>query len=307
MGVKKKKIEFYKVLIKDFEGNDSALKFDDIVSSKDIVGKEIFIKGKDLELKIYKNNKNVIIGHIETSRNNNVPPKKNKKAKKLSKLGLNSDEGLAYGNVFLYDKKREILLYEVNKFGCYLDHFISFIYLALKDAKSELFKKFRIKLEVVLTSNEYYRIVNMNFHKSIEVQVAQPHRIIDDLKHKNGALYNVCNSGNEFNSSRLSAKFEVQGKKKSKGLSSKTVRELMDDISRLLKTKSSENIQKVIIAGYENDIKKLQKIDLIANRYIKYIEIDEPRESGDLLEGQRNSEIKKLHKNSINDLDSIFG
>lgn len=307
MALKKRKVEFYKVFIKSLNGEkDSDTTFEEIITSKDVVGQEVYVKGKDLEIKIYKNDKDIIVGLIETSRNNNVPPKKNKKARKLSKLGLNIDEGLAYGNVFLYDKKRKILLYEINKFGCYLDHFVTYIYSALKATKSDLYKKFRIKLEVVLTANEYRRILNMDFHKAIEVQIAQPKAIIKDLKHKNGALYNVCESASDLESSRLSAKFEVEGRRKTKGLSTKTVKEVMRDISNLLKTKSSEKVQKVIVSGYENDVKKIQKIDLIANRYLKHITLDEPRENLDLLERQRSKEIKDLHKNCITDLDSIF-
>jgi hypothetical protein len=304
MSFKKKKVEFYKVVLKTLDDKKSDLKFDEILSHKEVLSKEVYIKGKELELKIFANNDDYLVGILETSRNNNLPPKKSRKAKTLSKLGLNIDEGLAYGNVFLYDKKRNILMYEVNKFGCYLDHFISFIYLALKESK--LFKKFKIKLEVVLATDEYNRIVNMNFHKSVEVQIANPDKMMDEFKHKNGALFNVCDSGKQMNSSRVFAKFEVEAKKNKQGLTTKTVREVINDVTSILQRKSGENIQKVIVTGYENDIEKLQKIDLIADRYIKEISLDEPRENSNLLEKQRTDEIVKLHKDCLNDLDKIF-
>ena len=176
MAVRKKKIEFYKVILKTLDDKKSDIKLDVILTSEELLNKQVYLKGKDLELKVFANNEDYLVGIIETSRNNNLPPKKSKKAKTLSKLGLNSDEGLAYGNVFLFDKKRNILMYEVNKFRCYLDHFISFIFTALKD--TTLFKKFKIKLEVVLTSAEYNRIVNMNFHKSVEIQIANPEKMM---------------------------------------------------------------------------------------------------------------------------------
>lgn len=196
-------------------------------------------------------------------------------------------------------------MYEVNKFGCYLDHFISFIYSALKD--TTLFKKFKIKLEVVLTSDEYNRIVNMNFHKSVEIQIANPEKMMTEFKHKNGAVYHVCESANKFNSSRVFAKFEVEAKKTTKGLTTKTVKEVLKEVTSLLQGRSAENIQKVIVTGYENDIEKLQKIDLIADRYIREIALDEPRENNDLLEKQRTDAILSLHKGCLNDLDAIFG
>jgi hypothetical protein len=304
MPIRKKKVEFYKVILKTLEDKACDIKLDEILSSKEVLNKEINLKGKDLELKIFANNEDYLVGIIETSRNNNLPPKKSKRAKTLSKLGLNIDEGLAYGNVFLFDKKRNILMYEVNKFGCYLDHFISFLYLALKETSS--FRTFKIKLEVVLTSDEYNRIVNMNFHKSIEIQIANPDKMMEEFDHKNGAIYNVCESANDLNSSRVFAKFEVEAKKTKKGLTTKTVREVLNEVTSLLQGRSAENIKKVVVTGYENDIEKLQRIDLIADRYIKEISLDEPRESKDLLEKQRTDAIISLHKGCLNELDSIF-
>lgn len=304
MAIRKKKVEFYKVVLKTLDDKKSDIKLDEVLCSKEVLNKEVYLKGKDLELKVFANNEDYLVGIIETSRNNNLPPKKSKKAKTLSRLGLNIDEGLAYGNVFLFDKKRNILMYEVNKFGCYLDHFISFIYSALKD--TTLFKKFKIKLEVVLTSDEYNRIVNMNFHKSVEIQIANPDKIMEEFKHKNGAIYNVCESANQFNSSRVFAKFEVEAKKTKKGLTTKTVTEVLNEVTSLLQGRSAENIQKVIVTGYENDIEKLQKIDLIADRYIREIALDEPRENNNLLEKQRTDAIVSLHKGCLNDLDAIF-
>lgn len=305
MALKKKKIEFYKLSLRNMDGSENELSFEDIITSNKLLNKEVYLKGKDLELKIYsKPSDNYVVGIIETTRKNNIPPKKGRKAKTLSKLGLNPDEGLAYGNVFLYDKKSKILMYEVNKFGCYLDHFISFIYLALKDTK--LFKKFKIKLDVVLTKNEYNRIINMEFHKSVEFQIANPDKIIEEYKHKNGPLFNVCKSGNEFDSSRVFAKFEVESRKNHKSLTTKTVKEVLNDATKLLTSKFSGDVQKVIVSGYEKDIKKLQKIDLIADRYIKDITLDEPRENNDLLEKQRTSAIKELYENCIDELNEMF-
>jgi len=306
MSSKQKKIEFFKVDLKTLDNKPTDLKFEDLITSKEILSQEISLKGKEIELKISVNNDEYLIGIVETSRNNNLPPKKNRTAKTLSKLGLLIDEGLAYGNVFLYDKKNKMLMYEANKFGCYLDHFISFIYLAYKG--TTIFKKFKIKLDAILTKDEYERIVNMNFHKSVEIQIANPEKIMAEFEHKNGAIYNVCSSAKNFHSSRVFAKFEVESRRsKNSGLASKTLREVLDDVGNLLLGKTAENIQKVVITGYEKDIQKLQKIDLIADRYVKEITLEEPRQNFNLLEKQRTDQIKQLYINCKNDLDEIFG
>ncbi|UZH56334.1 hypothetical protein JRG66_05575 [Salinimicrobium tongyeongense] len=307
MAKKKKKIEFFQLSLVKMSGKKSSVAFQDLLTSPEVVNRPISFKGKDLELKIFISNSHYVLGMLETSRSSNLPPKKDTVAKKMSKLGLKNEEGLAYGNVFLYDIKRQIFMYESNKFGSYLDHFVTYIYSALKESQSKYYKAFRIKLDVVLTSNEYQRILNFDFHKSVEVQIAQPSKMMKDISHKNGALYNVCKSGKELESGRVFAKFEVEAKRTAKSLSSKTIREVLQDVSSLLKKRSGENVQKVTVTGYENDLKKLKKLDLIANRYYQEMTLDEPRENHDLLEKQRTDEMKRIYKDCQNDLKEIFG
>lgn len=75
----------------------------------------------------------------------------------------------------------------------------------------------------------------------------------------------------------------------------------------MLKTKSADNIQKVVVSGYELNMEKMTKVDLIADRYIGKITLDEPRENNDLLEKQRTQQIIALHEKSLKDLEEIFG
>ena len=81
MAVRKKKIEFYKVILKTLDDKKSDIKLDVILTSEELLNKQVYLKGKDLELKVFANNEDYLVGIIETSRNNNLPPKKSKKAK----------------------------------------------------------------------------------------------------------------------------------------------------------------------------------------------------------------------------------
>lgn len=50
MVIKKKKIEFFQVSMKSLNGDKEVdVKFEDVLSSKDILGQDVYIKGKDLE------------------------------------------------------------------------------------------------------------------------------------------------------------------------------------------------------------------------------------------------------------------
>jgi hypothetical protein len=303
MAIHKKKVEFFTVILKTEED----FSFEQLITSSEVVERELRIKGKDVELRILNKGRDTITGLVVTSRNENIPPKKNKKKKTIEKLGLEVGEGLAYANVFIYEKKRKILMYEVNKFGCFVDHFIDYIHRCCKD--SENFKSFDIALNSILNANEYQRMLKMRFHKSVELQIANPRQIIADYQHKQDALFNVCSSAASVGSTRLSTKFEVEAKKDGVGLTSRSVKELIDSVLRIFRSPQGDNIKKIQVVGYETDSEddKLQPIDLIADRYLQQIELDEPRENTDLLEGQRSKQIKGLYLKCIDDFDVIFG
>lgn len=303
MAIHKKKVEFFTVILKTEED----FSFEQLITSSEVVEREFRIKGKDVELRILNKGRDTITGLVVTSRNENIPPKKNKKKKTIEKLGLEVGEGLAYANVFIYEKKRKILMYEVNKFGCFVDHFIDYIHRSCKD--SENFKSFDIALNSILNANEYQRMLKMRFHKSVELQIANPRQIIADYQHKQDALFNVCSSAASVGSTRLSTKFEVEAKKDGVGLTSRSVKELIDSVLRIFRSPQGDNIKKIQVVGYETDSEddKLQPIDLIADRYLQQIELDEPRENTDLLEGQRSKQIKDLYLKCVDDFDVIFG
>lgn len=304
MSLHKKKIETFTI---NFI-TDESYTFEDLITHNEVVGKAFRVKRKDVSLRILSKgkDKDIIVGLVETSRNENIPPKKHRKKKTISKLGLDLDEGLAYANVFLYEKKRQILMYEVNKFGCYVDHFIDYIYRCTK--KSRKFTAYNITLNSVLNANEYQRMIKMRFHKSLEIQVANPKQILDGYQHENDALWKVCSSASTVGSTKVSTKFEVSAKGETTGLTSRSVQTIVDRALEIARGPKSANIKKIIVIGYESDSEdnKLQPIDLIADRFLKFIELDEPRENIDLLENQRSKEIKDLYSECADELDTIF-
>lgn len=305
MAIKKKKIEFFKVQIMTMNNELSELTFNEVLNFPELLNRSLPIKGKDIEFKILRNNDNYLVGILETNRDINVPPKKHKLNLTFDRIGLEVEEGLAYGNVLLFDKQRNILMYESNKFGCYLDHFVNFIYLAIRE--SEVYRTFRIKFEAILTRGEYERILNFGFHKSIEVEIAHPDLIVADFEHRNNALFSAINSGRELNSSKVFAKFEVEARpNRGQGLSDIRLREILDDAAGLMQGRFRGNVKKVIVSGYDADARRLKKIDLVADRYLKTITLDEPRENINLLENQRAEQIVELFNNCQQDFDRMF-
>ena len=305
MAFKSKKVEFFTVEVRQVNGDASLTKFEDLLDDERILNKEIDFKGKHLLLKILSREDEFITGIVETTRTDNIPAKKNRSGSTITKIGLGTDEGLAYGNIFLYDKKNKFLLFELNRNGCYLDHFQSLIQILHKDFSTGV--HFRLKLDIIFTKSQYDKILNFEMFKSIEVDIARPDRLIDNMKKKHGPLFNIAKTATDLGSSKMTAKFEVEGRKKpSSGLMDVTIREVVSDIRDLFKTRSSDDFNKVEIKGYSGDVRKVKHIDMVAEKYSGYIKLEEPRENSDLLELARNKEIKRLYSASINDLKEIF-
>jgi len=303
MAIHKKKVETFQIIVQAEE----EVKFQDLITHDDLLDMEMKVKGKIVSLRILQNGRKNIVGLVETSRNENIPPKKNNRNKKIEKLGLTTDEGLAYANVFIYEKHRGILMYEVNKFGCFVDHFKEFIIRCTK--KIDDFSALNIELNTVLKANEYQRMIKMRFHKSLEVKFANPAQILNDYHHQNDAIWNLCNTGKNISSQKVQTKFEVEAKGNSNGLASKPLKKIVDRALEILRGPNGANVKKIEVVGYETDSDdgKLMPIDLIADRYIQFIELDEPRENTDLLEAQRKQQILELYNKCSDDFDIIFG
>lgn len=303
MTIHRKKIETFQVNFRTKEQFD----FSQIITSPEVVKNDARIKGKNVELSILEDNDRYIVGLVETNRNDNIPPKKNRRDKSISPLGLSSLEGLAYGNVFIYEKRRAILMYEVNKSGCFIDHFIEYLYKCCEG--STIFRGFDIDIKPILKSNEYNRMLRMSFYKSIELKFANPSQILNEYTHKNDAIWNACDSAKSMNSKKVLTKFEVPARGNNIGLSSMTLREVIDRALKLLRGPKGNNVEKIEVYGYETDSEdnKLVPVDLIADRYLKEIILDEPRENTDLLQRQRYQQITELYEKCRPDFDEIFG
>lgn len=300
----KKKIESFQVTI-DSEDN---LSFEDLLAKEIVQNEEYRIRGKEVSLMILENNRKYVVGLMVTSRDNNIPPKKPRRKKRFQRLGVDRGEGLAYGNVFLYEKKRRILLYEVNKFGCNPEHFILFLYKCFRE-DDEAKIKFRVKLEYVLKRDQYERMVNMSYHKSVEIAVANPTQILKQFQHDNGAFLDFLRSGRKTHSDKLSVVYSAKARNRGgTGLASKPIFEIIKQALGITKGENGKNVKKLIVSGYvqEGGAQKLRPIDLLADRFLKEIELDEPRENTDLLELQRQKKIKDLYSDCLHELDEIF-
>ncbi len=309
MAKSKKIVETFTVVLEAEEG--SRLKFENILLSDTVKEYEAYVNGKDIAVTILEKG-DIIVGVVETIRKHNVPPKKHRKEKSIARLGLRPGEGLAYGNVFLYEKKRKILLYEINKFGSYVNHFLKCLENCCKEDE-RWDEKFSLTIDPILKPDQYTRMKQMNYYKSFEIKFSNPKSLIKEFDHENNPLSKTIEMSNALDSESFTGKFEVASKKQGgKGLANITMRDMITKVKKLLGTRSGkENIKRVVVSGYATDpeegVEKLEAIDLLVDRYIKHIYLEEPRENSDLLETQRKQEIKSLYKKCLLDFKTMFG
>ena len=131
MPKKSNKVESFLISL----SSENDLTFEDLISSDLVNGREYKVKGKHVTLNVISDNSNYVIGLITTSRRDSIPPKTNSLTKTVEPLGLLEHEGLGYANVFLFEKARKILMYETNQHGCFIDHFIEYLYRCCKSGE----------------------------------------------------------------------------------------------------------------------------------------------------------------------------
>lgn len=119
---KPKRIEVLSTKVKQLvDSPESEMTFEDILIFMN--GRKCYDEFKEYELKLIDTKlNNCIVGIIITGQNKNLPAKRDRATGEFYPLNLNPDkETLSFGNIFLYDKNLNILLYEVNINGCYID------------------------------------------------------------------------------------------------------------------------------------------------------------------------------------------
>jgi hypothetical protein len=127
MSKKNCKIDIVSVQIKQKQ-DVKKMSFEQILCDNEILGQEKIIGNKSVNFTIIDNNEEYVIGFIRATLDKDLPAKIDKKTKEISKLDVKVTEGLAYGNVFLYSKKLNVIFYEVNKNSIYLNNFKQYIY-----------------------------------------------------------------------------------------------------------------------------------------------------------------------------------
>lgn len=296
----------------------SVITFDKILKSEFVNGISQIVKGKTIEYKLLEETDEYIVGVLITTQDKDIPPKRHKKTGEFKALDLTAEEGLAFANVFLFEKRHSVLMYEVNKNGCYLEQFKDFLYKCWSAQVETDYIKVDIRFAAVLKLKEYERAIKMRYYKSIEVEIAEPNEVLQLFKDENDSIDNnpVLNNvkvqleeGVANNSSIVVLKHSVYTGQPF-GLSHSRVVGFINAIrDKIIKSDKRKNVQKLIVVGYSEDVdvKRQEPIDLMGDVFKTSFWLNEPRINPDVQILPRKGEIKALYDKHQKDFISIFG
>jgi hypothetical protein len=294
-------------------GENSKIKtFSDFL--KALNGRQETVRGKTVEFELLEDTNDYSVGLLVTTQKKDVPPKKNDKTKLFSPLDISTDEGLAYANIFYFQKKHSILLYEFNKNGCYLEQFKEFIYQGIGLIQEFTGISVDIKFVRVLRHNDYHRAMSMRFYKSVEVEISYPKEVIAEFDANNGSLEEgivaQLKDGIANNAEVVVLKHFVHLGNKI-GLTQSRIHDFINIIRNKLIKNSNKRmfVSKLIITGLpeDPDISRSEPVDLVADVFRSEFKMEEPRLQADVQRQHRQGEIKGLYEKLNPDFIVIFG
>lgn len=229
---KKKYVEVLTPRVKCFSQNDSEITFSDILSY--MSGKTVSYNEKEYIVRTYgsDNLENCIEGIVVTGQNKDIPPKRNDQTGEFSALSVDIDhEKLSFGNAFLYDKELNILFYERNKNGCFIDTLAKF-FTQIWNQNEEEHEDIKIELDfnAILRKGEYERAIKMGYYKEFIAEFTCPKAILEELEYDKSSLYGIskkcATEAVKAKSDRFEIKISTFGKQVNKdGLSIRTIKD----------------------------------------------------------------------------------
>jgi len=268
--------------------------------------------GDSFNLKIVKEEDNYIIGVVYTAKLTGIPPKYNPNTGDFAAIQMEEGQGLGFANIFLFEKTRNILMYEFNKNGCYLEYFKGLL-AHFSNNNDEWESHISFDFKAILNAQEYQRILNMRSYRSIEVNIANPDEILGQVLQQNDSISNNIRDAAEVGANNMHLKIDV-GRSRIDNLDNNGIHRMVTSINNLIsRDTAEENVKKVIVKGYSHDPENegnalMSEIDLVADRYKVHFNLQEERVMSSIKLTERRDAIEELYLNhSVRDFNGIFG
>jgi hypothetical protein len=311
MNTKNCKVDVVSVSMEHKPGFELKPTFYDLLIHRDVVKKEIGVSNRNVHFSIIDDNDNYFIGFLRSTIDKDLPAKIDKTTKKVSQLDVKENEGLAFGNIFLYSKDLKCLFFEVNRNSIYLNSFADFLYKCHSES-TELKEKtgFKIIFGTIFRKKEYERAIKMESYKCFRLKVHQPAKLLHDIHEINSILeerietefLSPLKQAAELNTDIAEIEFNVSRSnlKKNGGLRKGKILPIIESFKNLLGyDQVRENIDVVEISGYTSESKSQQGINLIGDVYHTSFKLSVPRLGSSLQKKERKECILKIYEKEL--------
>jgi hypothetical protein len=313
MATKKRQVDVLSTKLDFLTKSKSNPKFEDVLRFMN--GKEYRHRGKIFEFSLITTTiKDCVVGIIVTTQDRDIPPIRDKKTKQYSRVNINPNtQGLAFANIFLYDTKRNILLYEINRNGCFPTQLVEFVYARWNTVVGN--PRFSLSFPAVLRTNEYQRMLEMNHYKKILVELYKPVELINCFEENVDSIANIIKqniqSGNDSNADILKIEqVAFQRRYNPTGLSRALVKGFIDAIKLNIADKGfRQNIRTLKVEGYtldpESDGRAVRPIDILADTFNEYFKIRDIQLQSDVQQGERQDGIENLYNRLLQEFNRL--
>ena len=310
-------VDIMGVNLSSYDKTAASLRFIDVLEY--VNGKNYYYAegGKYLELIIVERNKEdgLVKGVVITTQDSDIPPKRNKRTGEMSSVDIDVNiEGFAYANAFLYDVKRSMLIYEINKNGCFPKLLKEMIY-NLWNAKTDIAEerpKFNVSFPFVARKHQYNRMLRMSYYKKFCIQLASPQNLLNEFVDENDSMHNaikaLAENAIEGNADMVVVEQSVHSRKMSAaGLSKSNVRSFVDMVMSCFK---KEDIMKIEVQGYiedSEDPNRCKIVNLLSDVFDEYFTLKDIQVHEDLQLKERMAGVEKVYRKIYGELVELFG
>lgn len=310
----KRKVDIVSVQINSLSGGVTPT-FNQLLSC--IEANEYYVNGKLFELSMLDSEvQGVAMAFIETTQDSDLPPVKNKQSKELTALDINpNEEGLAFANILLYDTRLNVLIYEINRNGCYLGKLKEWIERRWNENHEE--QEIEINFPAIIRRNEYNRVIGMTNYRKLVCKLLNPTQIVYEMNNHSESLAEQIIRQQAENGIQTGADFVTIEQNctllrlNPHGLSRDFVRGVADFTRNLLqRTRLRQNVETIEITGYsidpESNRQKIRTIDLLADTFDESFMIPEVQLQVNLQREDRKASILRLYERIAPELRQII-
>lgn len=310
----KRKVDIVSVHINSLSGGVTPT-FNQLLSC--IEANEYYVNGKLFELSMLDSEvQGVAMAFIETTQDSDLPPVKNKQSKELTALDINpNEEGLAFANILLYDTRLNVLIYEINRNGCYLGKLKEWIERRWNENHEE--QEIEINFPAIIRRNEYNRVIGMTNYRKLVCKLLNPTQIVHEMNNHSESLAEQIIRQQAENGIQTGADFVTIEQNctllrlNPHGLSRDFVRGVADFTRNLLqRTRLRQNVETIEITGYsidpESNRQKIRTIDLLADTFDESFMIPEVQLQVNLQREDRKAGILRLYERIAPELRQII-